>query len=140
MCAGPYRLPDLGGRTVLVVDDFLEDRGIAASMLDLAGAGVFEVTCGEEATATIPHLRPDVVVTELALPDATGLELSRWIRQYDQASLRATVLVALTRWAREYSCHAARAAGFDGYFTKPPTTDDLVVGLAALLRAPRKPL
>jgi CheY-like chemotaxis protein len=73
MCAGPYRLPDLGGRTVLVVDDLLEDRGIVASMLDLAGAGVFEVTCGEEATATIPHLRPDVVVTELALPDATGL-------------------------------------------------------------------
>jgi CheY-like chemotaxis protein len=50
------------------------------------------------------------------------------------------VLVALTRWAREYSSHAARAAGFDGYFTKPPTTDDLVVGLAALLRASRKPV
>jgi hypothetical protein len=140
MRAGPYRLPDLGGRTVLVVDDFLEDRGVVASMLDLAGAGVFEVSGGDEAKATIPHLRPDVVITELALPDATGLELARWIRQYDQASLRATVLVALTRWAREYSSHAARAAGFDGYFTKPPTTDDLVVGLAALLRASRKPV
>jgi CheY-like chemotaxis protein len=140
MHAGPHRLADLGGSTVLVVDDFLEDRGIVASMLDLAGAGVFEVSGGDEAKATIPHLRPDVVITELALPDATGLELARWIRQYDHASLRATVLVALTRWAREYSSHAARAAGFDGYFTKPPTTDDLVVGLAALLRASRKPV
>ena len=120
------------------MDDLLEDRGIVASVLELAGAGVFEVSYGTEAKTTIPHLRPDVVVTEMALPDATGVDLVRWIRHDDRMHERATVVVALTRWASEYPSQAARAAGFDGYFTKPPTTDDLVVGLTALLRTPRK--
>jgi two-component system KDP operon response regulator KdpE len=135
---GAYALPDLGGATVLIVDDVLADRAIMASMLDLAGAGVLEVRLAAEARATIAQLRPDVVITEMALPDGTGIELVRWIRDYDLDHQRATVAVAVTRWDTEYPCETARAAGFDGYFTKPPTTDDLVIGLAALLRTPRK--
>jgi CheY-like chemotaxis protein len=135
MHAGPYRLPDLRGTTVLIVDDLVHDRAIVASVLDVAGAGVSEVAYGTEAKATIPHLRPHVVITEMALPDATGVDLARWIRGYDDSRNHATVLIALTRWAAEYPPAAAKAAGFDGYFTKPPTTDDLVVGLAALLRS-----
>lgn len=139
MHAGPYPLPDLDGTRVLIVDDLLEDRSIVASVLDLAGAGVFEVAFAAEAKATIPHLRPDVVVTEMALPDATGVDLALWLRRYDLTHDHPTVLIALTRWAGEYPCEAARAVGFDGYFIKPPTTDDLVIGVAALLRTPRKP-
>ena len=135
---GAYALPDLGGVSILIVDDGVADRGIAASMLDLAGAGVLEVSLAAEAKVTIAQLRPDAVITEMALPDGTGADLVRWIRAYDRAHQRATVVVAVTQWGAEYPCEAARAAGFDGYFTKPPTTDDLVVGLAALLRSPRK--
>lgn len=136
---GGYALPDLGGASVLIVDDLLEDRGIVASMLDLAGAGVLEVSFAAEAKVTLAQLRPDAVITEMALPDGTGVDLVRWIRRYDLDHQRATVVIALTRWGTEYPCKTARAAGFDGYFVKPPTTDDLVVGLAALLRTPRKP-
>jgi CheY-like chemotaxis protein len=139
MHAGPYPLPDLSGTTVLLVDDLVHDRGMVASVLDLAGAGVFEVAYGADAKTTIPHLRPDAVITEMALPDSTGVDLARWIRGYDRSHQRATVVIALTRWATEYPAAAARAACFDGYFTKPPTTDDLVVGLAALLCSRRKP-
>ena len=137
--AGPYPLPDLAGTTVLLVDDFVEDRRIVASVLDLAGAGVFEVSYGEEAKTTISHLHPDAVVTELALPDATGVDLARWVRHQDRGLDRTTVVVALTRWPQEYPSGAARAVGFDGYFTKPPVTDDLIFGLAALLGTLPKP-
>ena len=136
---GAYALPDLGGASVLIVDDMVKDRGVIASMLDLAGAGVLEVSFAADAKRTIAQLRPDAVITEMALPDGTGVDLVRWIRAYDLEHQRATVVVAVTQWGAEYPCDAARAAGFDGYFTKPPTTDDLVVGLAALLRTPRKP-
>jgi DNA-binding response OmpR family regulator len=136
---GAYALPDLGGSCILLVDDLIDDRGIVASMLDLAGAGVLEVSLASEAKLTIAQLRPDAVLTEMALPDGTGVDLVRWIRGYDRAHQRGTVVVAITQWGTEYPCEAARAAGFDGYFTKPPATDDLVVGLAALLRTPRKP-
>ncbi|HEY7519096.1 MAG TPA: response regulator [Methylomirabilota bacterium] len=136
---GAYALPDLGGASVLIVDDLLEDRGIIASMLDLAGAGVLEVGFAAEARATVAQLRPDAVITEMALPDGTGVDLVRWIRRYDAGHQRATVVVAMTRWGAEFPCEAARAAGFDGYFVKPPTTDDLVIGLAALLQTARKP-
>ena len=136
---GAYALPDLRGATILIVDDFIADRGVVASMLDLAGGGVLEVSYAAEARGAIAQLRPDAVITEMALPDGTGSDLVRWIRGYDLEHQRATVVIALTRWGLEYPCEAARAAGFDGYFVKPPTTDDLVVGLAALLRTPRKP-
>ena len=136
---GAYALPDLSGATILIVDDMVNDRGIMASMLDLAGASVLEVGFAAEAKLTMAQLRPDAVITEMALPDATGVDLVRWMRSYDVAHQRRTVVVAVTQWGEEYPCEAARAAGFDGYFTKPPTTDDLVVGLAALLRTARKP-
>ena len=136
---GAYALPDLRGASILIVDDFQEDRGIVASMLDLAGAGVLEVSFAAEARVTIAQLRPDAIITEMALPDGTGAELVRWIRRYDLDHQRSTVVVALTRWGAEYSCQVARVAGFDGYFVKPPATDDLVVGLSALLRTARKP-
>jgi two-component system, OmpR family, KDP operon response regulator KdpE len=136
---GAYALPDLGGACILLVDDLPEDRGLVASMLDLAGAGVLEVSLAAEAKVTIAQLRPDAVLTEMALPDGTGADLVRWIRDYDRQHQRGTVVVAITQWDAQYPWAAARAAGFDGYFTKPPATDDLVVGLAALLHTPRKP-
>ena len=139
MRAAPYPLPHLGGATVLLVDDLVEDRALVASVLDVAGAGVFEVASADEAKASMPHLQPDVVITEMALPDSTGIDLVRWMRRREATGERATAVVALTRWAREYPYPVARTAGFDGYFTKPPATDDLVIGLAALLRMPRKP-
>ena len=136
---GPYALPDLGSASILVVDDLLEDRGIVASVLDLAGAAVLEVSFAAEAKVTLAELRPDAVITEMVLPDGTGVDLVRWIRRYDLDHQRSTVVVALTRWGTEYPCETARAAGFDGYFVKPPGTDDLVVGLSALLWTSRKP-
>ena len=136
---GAYALPDLGGACILIVDDVLEDRAVVSSMLDLAGAGALEVGLAAEAKVTIAQLRPDAVLTEMALPDGTGVDLVRWIRGHDREHQRRTVVVAITRWGGEYPCAAARAAGFDGYFTKPPATDDLVVGLAALLHTRRKP-
>jgi DNA-binding response OmpR family regulator len=136
---GADALPDLAGASILIVDDFLEDGGMVASVLDLAGAGVLEVGSVSEARVTIAQLRPDAVITEVALPDGTGADLVRWIRSYDLDHQRATVVVALTRWGSEYPCETAKAAGFDGYFLKPPGTDDLVVGLSALLRTARKP-
>jgi CheY-like chemotaxis protein len=139
MQGGAFALPDLGGFRVLIVDDMVEDRGSMASMLDLAGAGVLEASSVAEAQATIGQLRPDAVITEMALPDGTGVDVVRWIRRYDAEHDRATAVVAITQWGAEYPCEVARAAGFDGYFMKPPTTDDLVVGLAALLRTARKP-
>lgn len=136
---GAYALPDLSGASILIVDDVVEDRGIVASMLDLAGAGVLEVSVASEARRAIAQLRPHAVITEMALPDATGVDLVRWIRRHDVDHQRATVALALTRWGAQYPPDVARAAGFDGYFLKPPSTDDLVVGLSALLRTARKP-
>lgn len=136
---GVYALPDLSGSSILIVDDFLADRVVVASMLDLAGAGVLEVSYAAEARGAIAQLRPAAVITEMALPDGTGGDLVHWIRSYDLEHQGATVVIALTRWCLEYPCEVARAAGFDGYFVKPPTTDDLVVALVALLRTPRKP-
>jgi len=137
MHGGPYPLPDLGGSSILLVDHLREDRGIVASMLDLTGAAVFEASLVAEARTTILQRRPDAIITEMALPDASGVDLVRWIRSYEQGQERFTVVIALTRAPEEYPVDMARAVGFDAYFTRPPTTDDLTVALAALMSAHR---
>ena len=135
---GPFPLPHLAGTRLLLVDHLQEERGVVASMLDLTGAAVFEVGRAADAMAVMPRLHPDAVITEMALPDATGLELVRFVRAYDRDRQRSTVVVALTRPSGDCPWEMARRAGFDGYFTKPPATDDLTVGLAALLGAHRR--
>jgi len=101
---------------VLVIDDEPRAGAMISELLrDLGHACVVE-SRGTAALTRAKEFMPDVVLTELVLPDITGFELARELRSNFGGSL---VLVATTNWETRGDRERAAAAGFDAYLEKP---------------------
>ena len=109
----------------MVVDDSSDQRILVGRGLELAGHQVKLAANGQEAISALQALTPDLVLTDLRLPDMDGFELMRRIRAIE--SLAAVPVVAVTGWAEPEVERKVRDAGFAGYVLKP-------VDLSALKR------
>ncbi|MGV3531250.1 MAG: ATP-binding protein [Chthoniobacteraceae bacterium] len=117
-----------GASKVLLVDDAPDTLNIMRRLLERAG---FRVTIANNAHAAIEAATispPDVLLTDLGMPDCDGMELLARLRK---GSLRQLPAIALTGFTGESDRQNAEAAGFDAYFTKPL---DIPVVLEALDR------
>lgn len=90
---------------------------------------------GAEALAALTERRPDLVLVDMNLPDMTGLELLRRVRDDAalSAALQGTRWVALSADDPGDVVRAAREAGFDDYWLKPIDVPRLQVALRQLL-------
>lgn len=112
---------------VLIVDDHpLARAGLATFLLGYADLQlVGEAASGEEAVALCPHLRPDVVLVDMALPGMDGAETIAALRS---ACPSARCLV-LTSFKEESRVQASLAAGAIGYLLKDVRADDLAAAI-----------
>lgn len=111
------------GERVLIVDD--NEANLKLARLLLAGDG-FEVRTavdGETASALVGAWSPHVILMDLQLPGLDGLEVTRRLKA--DAATRGIVVLALTAYAMKGDEDRARAAGCDGYITKPIDTRTL---------------
>ena len=117
---------------VLLVDDHALVRGGLRAVLDTTDdcEVVGEAATGEEAVDRAEALRPDVVVMDLSMPGAGGVEATRRIRE---ASPDVRVLV-LTTFSDDHRVRAALAAGATGYLLKDAAPDDVVAAVRATAR------
>ncbi len=106
-----------GRRRILLVEDNELNRKLARNALRSRGHEVFEAHSGEEAVALVSKHRPHLVLMDLQLPGMDGLEATRRIKD-DPANVNLPV-VALTAHVQALDESRARAAGCDGYITKP---------------------
>jgi signal transduction histidine kinase/CheY-like chemotaxis protein len=107
----------LSGLSVLLVDDDPESLALARSSLERYGALVMTASSSAEARERLRWQRPDVLVSDLRMPDEDGFQLIRHIRTTEPASrLPAAALTAL---ARNDDRRAALAAGYQIHVTKP---------------------
>lgn len=90
---------------------------------------------GAEALAALAERRPDLVLVDMNLPDMTGLELLRRVRDDAalSAALQGTRWVALSADDPGDVVRSAREAGFDDYWLKPIDVPRLQVALRQLL-------
>src|SRR5262249_33268921 len=86
-------------------------------LLELSGYGTFVAYNGQQALDVGARERPSAFILDVGMPDMTGYEVARRIRQ--QAWGRSTLLVAVTGWGQDDDKERAKAAGFDHHFTKP---------------------
>jgi two-component system, cell cycle response regulator DivK len=105
------------GETILVVEDSPVSLKLVAAVLRTEGYKVQIASTGEQAWSTLRSLKPQLILVDLFLPGMSGLELTRIIKQ--DPRLRDVTVVALTGSAMKDDEEKARAAGFDGYLTKP---------------------
>jgi two-component system KDP operon response regulator KdpE len=119
----------MSGQRVLVVDD--EPQILRAVSANLRGAGydVDTASTGEDALANAAMRPPDAVILDLVLPDKSGTEVTRELRQWSTAPV-----ILLSAVGDESDKVAALDAGADDYVTKTFGIDELLARLRAALR------
>lgn len=116
---------------VLVVDDNPMNVELVHYVLTAAGFEVWVATDAEEALAALPQADPALILMDIQLPGRDGLSLTRQLKA-DPAT-RHIVIVAFTAYAMKGDERAMRAAGCDGYVSKPIDVGGLAATLSALL-------
>ena len=121
------------GEPVLIVDDNPTNLKLARIVLEDAGFAVETANDAEEAQQRLETRRPRLILMDLQLPGVDGLELTRRLKA--DPKYRDIVVVALTAYAMKGDAEKARAAGCDGYVTKPIDTEALARLVAELILA-----
>jgi CheY-like chemotaxis protein len=117
---------------VLVVDDNKDVADTCSMLIELSGHQVQVAYTGREAVQIAEAFRPQVILTDIGLPDIDGYEFAEKIRSLPWG--RAAVLVAITGWGAEERKRQSVAAGFSHHLTKPidpQTIETLLASLAA---------
>lgn len=117
---------------VLLVDDNAINVDLVRFLLDAAG---FAVECVQDPQLTQAHVgqwRPDLILMDIQMPNIDGLELTRRLKA-DPAT-RDIVVVAFTAYAMKGDEARLRAAGCDGYLSKPIDVASFAQTVRSLLR------
>lgn len=109
---------------VLIVDDYADAREMCAEYLDLCGFRVEQACDGAEALKKAAHLRPDVILMDLSLPDIDGVEVARRLKAASETA--GIAIIALTGHGTEEHADKARAAGCVSFLVKPCQPDAMI--------------
>lgn len=125
---------NLSGISVLVVDDEPDSRNLVAFALELFGANVTAVASAREALQALHSSTPDVLVSDIGMPDMDGYQLLRQVRTWTSSNNRKIAAIALTAYAGEFDQRQALAAGFQMHIAKPVEPEALATAVAQLVQ------
>jgi CheY-like chemotaxis protein len=115
----------LDGLKVLAVENDADTRELLVTILERNGAEVFAADSAAEALDIIKRRRPDVLLSDIGMPDEDGYSLIRKVRQYEAQFGNHLPAAALTAFAKSEEREAALSAGFDHHVSKPLEVDQL---------------
>src|SRR5213594_4123502 len=124
----------LKGLKVMLVEDEFDTREMVAEGLEQSGATVLLAATGAEALRVLARHAPDVLVSDIAMPEMDGYELLQKIRSEDAPRLRTLPAVALTAFASEEHKRKSAQAGYHAYLVKPVTMTELISTVASVAR------
>jgi signal transduction histidine kinase/CheY-like chemotaxis protein len=110
-------------RRVLIADDNRDAAESLSLLLELSGHEVRVAHLGQTALSLAQTFRPDVALLDIGMPDLSGYEVARALRQEPWAT--DLQLIALTGWGQDDDRRSAMEAGFDHHMTKPVDPDQL---------------
>jgi PAS domain S-box-containing protein len=124
------------GLSVLVVEDEQDARELIASMLTLCGATVTTAPSVGLALQEVIQHRPDVIVSDIGMPDEDGYDLIERVRTLPPVEGGRTPAIALTAYARSADRSRALLAGFNAHVTKPVEPAELIAIVAEVSGRP----
>jgi NO-binding membrane sensor protein with MHYT domain/CheY-like chemotaxis protein/nitrogen-specific signal transduction histidine kinase len=142
----PVRAPEaraggvLAGVKVLLVDDADDTLEVLQQILQHSGARIMAASSAGTALALLEREQPDVIVSDIGMPDVDGFELMRRIRRRSAGAGGAIPAIALTAFTRQDDRAKALQAGFNDYLAKPVEPSLLVTHIAQAVgqRGPRE--
>ena len=124
---------DLSGLQVLVVDDEADSREFIAFLIEQYGAKVMRAASAEEALAALSHSQPDILLSDIGMPEVDGYRLMQQIRALPAEAGGQIPAIALTAYAAEIDYQQAMAAGFQQHVAKPVEPQKLVQAIVSLV-------
>src|SRR3954470_13178089 len=103
--------------TILVVDDYSDNRTLLAAWLRAKGFKVVEAADGKEGVLQANRAHPDLILMDLAMPELDGIEATRQLRQ--RQLFKRTPIFAISAYATHDVRDDALAAGCTEVFDKP---------------------
>ena len=130
--AHEFQAMDLAGIKVLVVDDQPDARELVARVLTECKAEVITASGALEAIALVESARPDVLVSDIGMPDIDGFELIKRVRALGEKRGGRVPAIALTAFARSEDRTRALQAGFQVHVSKPVEPEELIATVASV--------
>ena len=106
-----------GGKTVLIVEDNELNMKLFHDLLDAHGYKTLQTKDGMEALEIARNHRPDLILMDIQLPEVSGLEVTKWLKEDDE--LAAIPVIAVTAFAMKGDEEKIREGGCEAYIAKP---------------------
>jgi CheY-like chemotaxis protein len=119
-------LPSLNNIQILLVDDDRDTLDVLTAMLIEYNAEVQTASSAAEAIETLQWHKPDVIISDLAMPDEDGYSLLNRIRDMESIVGKRVPVIALTAYVRVEDRARALSAGFDMFVPKPVEPGELI--------------
>lgn len=104
-------------KTVLIVEDNELNMKLFHDLLDAHGYRTLQTKDGMEALAMVRQHRPDLILMDIQLPEVSGLEVTKWLKEDDE--LRSIPVIAVTAFAMKGDEERIRQGGCEAYISKP---------------------
>jgi two-component system, cell cycle response regulator DivK len=104
-------------KKVLIVEDNELNMKLFRDLLEAHGYQTLESRDGIEALRVARDERPDLILMDIQLPEVSGLEVAKWIKEDEQ--LRSIPIIAVTAFAMKGDEEKIREGGCEGYLAKP---------------------
>ena len=105
------------GKTVLIVEDNELNMKLFHDLLDAHGYATLQTRNGMDALRLAKAHRPDLILMDIQLPEVSGLEVTKWLKEDDE--LRGIPVVAVTAFAMKGDEERIRQGGCEAYLSKP---------------------
>jgi len=122
----------LAGRHVLVVEDDADTREVITVMLEDSGGVVTAAATVAAALSELERVTPDVLLSDLSLPERDGYDFIRSVRALDPARGGSIPAIALTAYGGTEDRERVMASGFQRCLSKPIDLPELVAAIVAL--------
>ena len=127
----PHHPVSLESMRMLVVEDEPDTRDFLKRLLETHGATVSTAASADEALAAFQQQRPDILISDIGLPDTDGYELMQRMRHAEGPHGSKVPAIALTAYARAEDRTRALRAGYQAHLAKPVEPAELLVTIAS---------
>jgi PAS domain S-box-containing protein len=124
-------LTDLSGLKILFVDDEPDARALVKRLLEECGAEVTTAASALQALDLLTACKPQLVISDIGMPDIDGYEFLRKLRQRSEPSAKVPA-IALTAFARSEDRTRALRAGYINHVAKPIEPSELLATIAVV--------
>jgi two-component system cell cycle response regulator DivK len=118
-------------KTVLIVEDNELNMRLFHDIMEMQGYNILQTTNGMDALKLARRHRPDLIVMDIQLPEVSGIEVSRWIKEDDD--LKSTPIIAVTAFALKGDESKVLQSGCEAYMAKPISIDRFLAAVESFI-------